>query len=445
MELLPSTAGSDPASHMALTISVRAFCNIPSPWVQQLTPADSYRVAKSSFGKYPFPHVMLISNYAMELTHANITRGCVGLSREGLNGPVDALQTCVSMKSGHFSTCGFLPTDRAWRSCAVIVSDPINRLLLGVPSYLHLIGNFYPTQVGGRIRSPGPELSSCVPQHDAAGSSALLDWLSRLALRQNCECQEKPFASFLDNLRLCLRLSVMGTTESQHHSMAMCPGPHPWAWGALQGAALGTSRGSLIQQQPFRSKTAVEFRSSYQPEIEELVLEEQCYLNSSKNEHDARGSQSIRMPYTDGAHYSPPTQIVPERSDISIYFIASIRMPYTDGAHYSPPTQIVPERSDNTLPALYASEIFIHLPSWEYKAKHTKSIAMQRVLFFSHRAFPQSLKYRTETTSTKQQDENERDEESEVPEIGTIFSNYVTCHPINRMSTSVLCLLPTKS
>lgn len=62
-----------------------------------------------------------------------------------------------------------------------------------------------------------------------------------------------------------------------------------------------------------------------------------------------------------------------------------------------------------------------------------------------HRAFPQSLKYRTETTSTKQQDENERDEESEVPEIGTIFSNYVTCHPINRMSTSVLCLLPTKS
>lgn len=58
-------------------------------------------------------------------------------------------------------------------------------------------------------------------------------------------------------------------------------------------------------------------------------------------------------------------------------------MPYTDGAHYSPPTRIVPERSNNTLPALYASEIFIHLPSWEYKAKHTKSIAMQRVLFFS--------------------------------------------------------------
>lgn len=43
--------------------------------------------------------------------------------------------------------------------------------------------------------------------------------------------QEKPFASFLYNLRLWLRLSVMGTMESQHHSIAEvggtpgCPSP----------------------------------------------------------------------------------------------------------------------------------------------------------------------------------------------------------------------------
>lgn len=53
-----------------------------------------------------------------------------------------------------------------------------------------------------------------------SSSSSAPAQLSRLALRQNCECQEKPFASFLYNLRLRLRLSVMGTTESQHHSMA---------------------------------------------------------------------------------------------------------------------------------------------------------------------------------------------------------------------------------
>lgn len=117
-------------------------------------------------------------------------------------------------------------------------------------------------------------IGSCSLSHSAAqGSSQAFPPSSPAAPALvyaetvSTECQEKPFALFLCNTRLWLRLSGMGTTESEHGwgwkrplilfgqplpqqgHPEQCPAPQPGAVGDLQGGDPTTSVSNLFQQQ----------------------------------------------------------------------------------------------------------------------------------------------------------------------------------------------------